>query len=94
MPRGNYDCREAEDDFGSPKSDCPVVPAPLQYVRRSPVAPGGGGDGYYWWRFDVSRPGGIVLVKGDSVYQPGLEHTLGVTEMGGEWAGPLPEPED
>ena len=48
--------------------------------------------GYYWY-FDVADPQ-ICFIDDGRVYFTGDEVSDDVEVLGGEWAGPIPEPED
>lgn len=77
-----------------------ALPRRLKWTKEKPTEPG-----WYWWRFEKNIVPHMVYVVHEStmrpvqtdrmlILYPNSKKELDVETRGGEWAGPIPEPED
>lgn len=60
----------------------------LTWSPEKPTVPG-----WYWWKGAVSgKVACLPVVEQDGLLLAGLHNFHNVEVMGGEWAGPIPEP--
>lgn len=92
--------RREEKDIYQPLSFHPALPRRLKWTREKPTEPG-----WYWWRFEKNIVPHMVYVVHEStmrpvqtdrmlILYPNSKKELDVETRGGEWAGPIPEPEE
>lgn len=77
-----------------------ALPRRLKWTQEKPTGPG-----WYWWRFEKNIVPHMVYVVHEStmrpvqtdrmlILYPNSKKELDVETRGGEWAGPIQEPED
>jgi hypothetical protein len=65
----------------------------MRWTREKPTQPG-----WWWWRYEAGRKASVMHISEDHIHGMNV-FTVGtlvlfLQEVPGEWAGPVPEPEE